>query len=78
MYALGNLSKHNFMSFIRENLTDSIKLGNLNSTSTLVLKQPVNLSQLFNQFNNIIENYTKRDPDNVVECRYYDLEEILT
>ena len=66
------------MSFIREKLTDSIKLDNLNITSTLVLKQPANLSQLFNQFNNIIENYTKRDPDNVVECRYYDLEEILT
>ena len=66
------------MSFIRENLTDSLKFDDLNSTSTLVLKQPANLSQLFNQYNNITENYTKRDPDNVVECRYYDLEEILT
>ena len=66
------------MSFIRENLIDSLKLDNLNSTGTLILKQPANLSQLFNQFNNMTENYTKRDPDNVVECRYYDLEEILT
>ena len=48
----------------------------MNSTSTLFLKQPASLSQLFNQFNNITENHTKRDPDNVVECRYYDIEEI--
>ena len=50
----------------------------MNSTSTLVLKQPANLSQLFNQFNNITENHTNRDPDNVVKCRYYDIEEIQT
>ena len=66
------------MSLIRENLTDSLKLDNMNSTSTLVLKQPANLSQLFNQFNNITENHTNRDPDNVVKCRYYDIEEIQT
>ena len=78
IYALANLSKQNFMSFIRENLNDSLKLDNMNSTSTLVLKQPANLSQLFNQFNNITENHTNRDPDNVVKCRYYDIEEIQT
>ena len=49
----------------------------MNSTSTLVLKQPANLSQLFNQFNKITENHTNRDPDNVVKCRY-DIEEIQT
>ena len=66
------------MSFIRENLTDSLKLDNLNSTSTLVLKQPANLSQLFNQFNNTNENHTNKDPDNAVKCRYYDIGEIQT
>ena len=66
------------MSFIRENLTDSLKLDNMNSTSTLVMKQPANLSQLFNQFNNVTENHTNKDPDNVVKCRYYDIEEIQT
>ena len=39
------------------------------------MKQPANLSQLFNQFNNITENHTNGDPD-VVKCRYYDIEEI--
>ena len=43
-YALGNLNKRNFLLFIRENLTDSLKLNNMNRTSTLVLKQPENLS----------------------------------
>ena len=66
------------MSYIRENLTDPLKLDNLNSTSTLVLKQPANWSQLFDQFINITENYTSRDPDNVVKCWYYDIEEIQT
>ena len=64
------------MSFVRDNLTDSLKLDNMNSTSTLVLKQPANLSQLLNQFNNITKNHTNRNPDNVVKCRYYDIEEI--
>ena len=66
------------MSFIRDNLTDSLKLDNMNSTSTLVLKQPANLSQLFNQFNSITENHAKKYPDNVVKCRFYDIEEIQT
>ena len=78
IYALGNLNKQNSMLFIKENLTDSLKLDNMNSTSTLVLKQPANLSQTFNQFNDITENHTNRDPRNVVKCRYYDIEEFQT
>ena len=78
IYALGKLRKQNFMSFIRDNLTDSFKLDNMNSTSILALKQSANLCQLFKQFNNITENHTNRDPDNVVECRYYYIEEIQT
>ena len=66
------------MSFIRENLTNSLKLDNMNSTSTLVLKQAVNLSQLFKKFNDTTENHRNRDPDNAVKCRYYDIEEIQT
>ena len=66
------------MLFIRENLTDFLKLDNMNSTSTLVLKQPANPSQLFNQFNSTTENHANKDSDNVVKCRYYDIEEIQT
>ena len=50
----------------------------MNSTSTLVLNQPANLSQLFNQFNNVTENHTNVDAGNVLKCRYYDIEEIQT
>ena len=78
IHALGNLNKQSFMSFIRENFTDSLKLDNMNSISTLVLKQPAKLSQLFNQFNNTTENHTNKDPDNAVKCRHYDIEEIQT
>ena len=51
-----------------------LNLDDMNSSSTLVLKQPANLSQLFNQFNNITENHTNKDPDNAVKCSYYDIE----
>ena len=78
IYALGNLNKQKFFSFIRENLTDSLKLDNMKSTSTLVLKQPAKLSQLFNQFNNTTKNHTNKDLDNAVQWRYYDIEEIQT
>ena len=66
------------MTFIMENLTDSLRLDSMNSTSMLVLKQAANLSQLFIQFNNITESHTNKDPDNVVKCRYYHIEEIQT
>ena len=42
------------------------------------MKQPANLSQLFNQFNNATENHTNKDLDNAVQCRYYDKDEIQT
>ena len=57
------------MSFIRENLTDSLKVDNMNRTSTLVLKHPANLSQIFNQFNNTTENHTNKDPNNAVKMQ---------
>ena len=44
------------MYFIRKNLTDSLKLDNMNNTSTLVLKLPANLSQLFNQLKSQLFN----------------------
>ena len=39
-----------------------------------VLKPPASLSSLFNQFN-LRQTHNHRDPDNVVRCKYYDLEE---
>ena len=61
-----------------ENITDSqkkLKLDNMNSLSKLVMKQPANLSQIFNQFNNTTDDHTNKDADNAVKCKY-DIEEI--
>ena len=38
VYALRNSNKLNFASFIKETLNDSLKLGDMNSKSTLVSK----------------------------------------
>ena len=69
------------MTFIKENFTDSqkkLKLDNMSISSTLALKQPANQSQLFHQLKNGTDNYTNKDPDNAVKCRYHDMEEIQT
>ena len=67
------LNKQNFMSSLRENLTDShekLKLNNMNILGTLVSKQSTKLNQLLNQLNNTSESHTNKDPDNAVKCRY--------
>ena len=43
--------------------------------SNLVLKPPC-LSSLFNQFHNLPQTHDHKDPENVVRCKYYDLEEV--
>ena len=44
--------------------------------NNLVLKPPPGLSSLFNQFNNIPQTHDHKDPENVVRCKYYDLEDV--
>ena len=46
--------------------------------SNLVLKPPPNLNSLFNQFNNSSQFHDFKDPENVVKCKYYNLEEVQT
>ena len=41
----------------------------------LVLHPPPNLSSLYNHFNNI-SNDTNKDPENVANCKYYEIEEL--
>ena len=48
------------------------------NSSNLVLKPPPNLKLLFNQFNNSSEIHGFKDPENVVSCKYYNLEEVQT
>ena len=42
----------------------------------LVLIPHPSLSSLFNQFNSIPQTHDHKDPENVVRCKYYDLEEV--
>ena len=44
----------------------------------LVLKSPLNLNSLFNQFNNSSQTRGFKDPENVDKCKYYNLEELQT
>ena len=41
----------------------------------MVLHPPPNLSSLYNHFNNI-SNDTNKDPENVANCKYYEIEEL--
>ena len=63
--------------FMQQTLNSSnMKNYNKNEFSNLVLKPPPSLSSLFNQFNNIHQKYDHKDPENVVNCKCYDLEEV--
>ena len=53
------------------NMKNDIKI----EFSNLVLKPP-RLSSLFNQFYNLTQTHNHKDPENVVRCKYYDLEEV--
>ena len=69
-----NLNNQNFLNFIGNNDTiTSSETNNLNSS--LLLKPPPDLTFLFNQFNNAIpENHS--DPENVIQSKYYDIDEL--
>ena len=56
--------------------SSNMKFGNKIEFNNLALKPPLSLSSLFNQFNNIAQTHDHKDPENVVRCKYYDLEEV--
>ena len=74
LFPFGNLNNQNFLNFIGNNDTiTSSETNNLNSS--LLLKPPPDLTFLFNQFNNAIpENHS--DPENVIQSKYYDIDEL--
>ena len=45
------------------------------SNSYLILKPPPDLALLFNQFNNAIPE-NNNDPENVIQSKYYDIDEL--
>ena len=74
LFPLGNLNNQIFLNFIGNNNTiTSSKTNNLNSF--LLLKPPPDLALLFNQFNNAIPE-NRSDPENVIQSKYYDIDEL--
>ena len=53
-----------------------MKYDNKIEFNNLVLKPPLSLSSLFNQFDNIPQTHDHRDTENVVRCKYFDVEEV--
>ena len=68
------MNNQNFLNFNgNNNAITSSETKNLNSS--LLLKTPPDLALFFNQFNNAIpENHS--DPENVIQSKYYDIDEL--
>ena len=68
------MNNQNFLNFNgNNNAITSSEIKNLNSS--LLLKPPPDLALFFNQFNNAIpENHS--DPENVIQSKYYDIDEL--
>ena len=74
LFPFGNLNNQNFQTFIgnKKTITNS-ETKNLNSS--LLLKPPRDLTLLCNQFNNAIPE-NRSDPENVIQSKYYDIDEL--
>ena len=59
-----------FLGFINDNNNES-----KNSNSSLILKPLPDLALLFNHFNNAISE-NNSDPENVLQSKYYDIDEL--
>ena len=70
----GTLDNTKFMQQILN--SSNRKNDNQIEYNNLVLKSPPSLNSLFNQFNNIPQIHNHKDPENVLRCKYYDLEEV--
>ena len=71
LFLFGSLNNQNF---IGNNYTiTSSETKNL--SSSLLLKPPPTLALLFNQFNNAIPE-NRSDPENVIQSKYYDIDEL--
>ena len=74
LFPLDNLNHHNFLNFIGNNNTiTSSEKKKLNSS--LLLKPAPVLALLFNQFHNAISE-NRSNPENVIESKYYDIDEL--
>ena len=77
LFLFGTLNNKTCNKYVNRNNIQNKDIDEDNS-SNLVLKPPPNLNSLFNQFNNSSQIHDFKDPENVVNCKYYNLEEIQT
>ena len=77
LFPFGTLINKAFNQYINSSNTQNKYIDQGNS-SNLVLKPPLNLNSLFNQFNTSSQIHDFKDPENVVNCKYYNLEEVQT
>ena len=69
LFSFGNLNNQKFIGFNNNNNKSK------SSNSSLILKPPLDLALFFNQFNNAIPE-NNSDPENVIQSKYYDIDEL--
>ena len=72
----GKLNNQNFRSFVLSFTEASSDANQDKENSTLLLKPPSNLSLLSNQFNDLSSESNRTNPENVINCKNYDIDEI--
>ena len=74
LFPFGTLNNKTFNQYTNSSNIQNKDIDEANS-SNVVLKPPRNLDSLFNQFNNSSQIHDLKDPEHVVNCKYYNLEE---
>ena len=77
LFSFGTLNNKTFNQYIHSSNIQNKDIDQ-NNSSNLVLKPPPNLNSLFNQLNNSSQIHDFKYHENVVNCKYYNLEEVQT
>ena len=77
-FPFGNFNNQNFHSFIHNNseMNKSSVEKYTNDSSILALNPPPNLKLLFNQFNELTAESSKKNSESFINCRNLDIDEI--
>ena len=77
-FPFGNLNNQNFHLFIHNNpeINESSVRKHITDNSILTLNPPPNLKLLFNQFNELTAESNKKNPENLINCKNIDIDEI--
>ena len=72
----GDLNNQNFNSFIHDNSHMNESFVGKYDNSRLILNPPPNLKLLFNQFNDLTVESNNKSPENFINCKNIDIDEI--